>query len=329
MSKRLGVFPASTGTPTAGIARVILPSDVERDNYVTQCLRTGRVSIATEFGEFFNDVAISLEALNHLTFPINHEKFGSQVVWLRTTGHQKPVIVGILINTDESPALGEDVFSLLRESANGLVNILGDGKTGVITVEAAGKSSGTGGVILRVSNPQNDALLRLIICGDVDVQVRRKIKIKTNRHWSLVVGDATAANNIDTELGYVYNEGLTYIDEWGNKITTREEQIQIENSEGVSILLTPELLRIKLGETENRTIEVNEQGISLGTAGGSADPAVLGNKLKEWLENVLRSIQTLTVPTALGPSGVPINAAEFASAAQRLDTILSEHNTLD
>lgn len=54
------------------------------------------------------------------------------------------------------------------------------------------------------------------------------------------------------------------------------------------------------------------------------EPAALGNTLKGLIEELIDAINALTVPTPVGPSGTPTNAAVFSSIKSRLQTILSE-----
>lgn len=53
------------------------------------------------------------------------------------------------------------------------------------------------------------------------------------------------------------------------------------------------------------------------------DPAVLGNELKQILNDLITAINQITVPTSEGPSGTPINASAFSAVAGRLQTMLS------
>jgi hypothetical protein len=55
----------------------------------------------------------------------------------------------------------------------------------------------------------------------------------------------------------------------------------------------------------------------------TTDPAVGGNELKDLLNQLIQAILAQTHPTAVGPSGPPINAAQFQQIQQNLDSILS------
>jgi len=69
----------------------------------------------------------------------------------------------------------------------------------------------------------------------------------------------------------------------------------------------------------------NGQGDQVLLGGTSAsEPIVLGNALKELIQELIEQIKILTVPTGVGPSGPPVNAAAFESINQRLSTILSK-----
>lgn len=54
------------------------------------------------------------------------------------------------------------------------------------------------------------------------------------------------------------------------------------------------------------------------------ESSVLGESLKSKLEELIDAIVTLTVPTAVGPSGPPVNSAQFTNIKSQLESILSE-----
>ena len=115
---------------------------------------------------------------------------------------------------------------------------------------------------------------------------------------------------------------------------------------------TDKKIKLKVANKEYY-IELNEQGIShivsgdgkisLGTLDGSAEKAVLGDTNLSKLESIVDSaislsdnIQQITVGTALGPSTVPLNIANFTQLSLELtklkatlSEILSNVVTLD
>lgn len=74
-------------------------------------------------------------------------------------------------------------------------------------------------------------------------------------------------------------------------------------------------------------VHIQSKAIVLGNQ--NYEPAVLGNTLiEEILSPLIDAITQLTVPTAMGPSGVPINNPQFSEIQNKLDIILSKINTL-
>lgn len=56
---------------------------------------------------------------------------------------------------------------------------------------------------------------------------------------------------------------------------------------------------------------------------GSSEKTVLGETLKTKLDAILDGIVAITVPTGVGPSGTPVNAATFTTIKAGLPAILS------
>lgn len=70
---------------------------------------------------------------------------------------------------------------------------------------------------------------------------------------------------------------------------------------------------------------ISSKNIYLGS--DTADePLVLGKKAVELIRELLDAILQITHPTPAGPSGTPINTADFSRIKQKLDTILSKKN---
>lgn len=74
------------------------------------------------------------------------------------------------------------------------------------------------------------------------------------------------------------------------------------------------------------TIQIVSPKIILGKG---EEPLVLGDTLKSVLEDLINAIGKITVPTAMGPSGVPINAPQFQKISKSLNKILSKLSFTD
>jgi len=69
---------------------------------------------------------------------------------------------------------------------------------------------------------------------------------------------------------------------------------------------------------------INSPEIYLGL--DAVEPVVLGDTLLGLLEELCDALAAETHPTPVGPSGPPINAADYSSIKSRLSTFLSPQN---
>ena len=104
----------------------------------------------------------------------------------------------------------------------------------------------------------------------------------------------------------------------------------IQNQDSIIQILEEQIL-LKTPNS-HRTIDISSNGISLGTEGGSAEPAVLGNKLVQTLnilDNVLKSLASASSssPYTIHLGGV-LNAIQ-PMFSDSIPKITSAHVTLD
>jgi hypothetical protein len=93
-----------------------------------------------------------------------------------------------------------------------------------------------------------------------------------------------------------------------------EARIRLKHSNGAVILFD-----------KDGNIDVSQVGGKQVRIGGGADEWMAkGETLKALLEELIDAINAITVPTAMGPSGVPNNAAQFVSIRARLQRFLSQ-----
>tara|TARA_R110000737_G_scaffold331169_2_gene347278 strand:+ start:687 stop:1403 length:717 start_codon:yes stop_codon:yes gene_type:complete len=134
--------------------------------------------------------------------------------------------------------------------------------------------------------------------------------------WSIVY-DKTLGQDRTLEIFYTETQGLI--------IRKNNSFIQIKNEDD-SILLTN-------GKT-NKSIHISEDGISLGSEGTSAEPAVLGDTLETLLNDFITELGKIgAIPTPAGPSGTlsssPLWAPLVAKFKKDWETMKSELISLD
>jgi len=80
---------------------------------------------------------------------------------------------------------------------------------------------------------------------------------------------------------------------------------------------------IVLGATAKVVVESPE--IKFGSD-DATEPLVLGEVLQGLLGELIDAINSISVPTGVGPSGPPVNAAQFAAIKTKLGQMLSPQN---
>lgn len=103
----------------------------------------------------------------------------------------------------------------------------------------------------------------------------------------------------------------------GNTVTLDSSGSKIEDSNGNAIEMTSS--GIKATDSAGAGLNISSGKVALG--GSAAEVLDLFDKLLQQMDAILTQVQAITVPTAVGPSGPPVNAAAFASAQVQVATI--------
>ena len=113
---------------SAGIGYITLPLDTDRAAYIRSVYRKGAISVTLDEGGTIDDVLITKEAIDKLTFPKSSRELGSLVFWVNIPKKNQPIIVGTLNKANELVNLNENEFSFRRDSKFGFVEVSGNGK---------------------------------------------------------------------------------------------------------------------------------------------------------------------------------------------------------
>lgn len=93
-------------------------------------------------------------------------------------------------------------------------------------------------------------------------------------------------------------------------LTCNQEKIEVLKGDKLTVLI----------DTESITMKADQATIKAGTGGLTLTKGSSG--LKKTLDDLLTAIQKLTVTTGVGPSGPPINVADFVKVQQDLNNYL-------
>lgn len=274
---------------SAGIGYIVLPLDIDREIYVRECYRKGAISIAMEDGGVVDDVIVSNEALNKLTFPKSSKELGSMIFWVNIPKKNQPIVIGTLNKNNEFIGLSENEFSFKRESDQGFVEVSGNGQNSELNI-IVNNIGGRGKINLIAANKSSTAEVNVKVKGDIKMYASGNINLQAENSIIITIGNTT--------IKYVEDQGFTYQDQFGNLIEIEDQKMTIDSTE---------ILHGKEAE----------------------ESAVLGNTLQSILERLIDGINQLTVTTSSGPSGTPINAAVFTEIKGDLESIKSEKNKIE
>tara|TARA_Y100001963_G_C6548592_1_gene338800 strand:+ start:195 stop:578 length:384 start_codon:yes stop_codon:yes gene_type:complete len=114
----------------------------------------------------------------------------------------------------------------------------------------------------------------------------------------------------------------------GQQVVINSDRLLFNARTDSILLISDESVGISTNGTFNvdsldKTV-INSPEIYLGL--DAVEPVVLGDTLLGLLEELIDAILAETHPTPVGPSGPPINAADYSSIKSRLSTFLSPQN---
>jgi filamentous hemagglutinin family protein len=183
--------------------------------------------------------------------------------------------------------------------------------------------------------------------GDVPSEVQdgypEKHVIKTDQGHKIVFDDSeddprliiehesgtkTVYFNQETANGTIQNDVIgDFISEVAGNIELNSDSSLIGEA-GLSISLSADGSAELSSELRNliqsnEDVVINAPDIYIGSEDAD-EQVVLGNQLVNVLKQLISAITSITVPTAFGPSGEPINRPQFEQIKNKLDVILSE-----
>lgn len=289
--------PSRLSTPTIrnpiGIWYITVPSGEDRAEYIKNCYNTSTVSIINMGNELLHKVPIGKSAIGYIEFPEDGDSVGSPVLCVVEPYHKQPLVVEVFNSGSDYNAGVEYEKKITRSDGASIAEVSVQGEKGVINFSVDSEESDGGIVNINVTNAEEQGKLNVNVNGNIAiVQTNGSTIMESSDSISFIVRDKDVKNIISYQKGI----GFSYKDEFDNEVIINKENIQMLS-----------------------------QLINLGDG---SEKAALGETLQSKLEQIIDQISaianacaTIIVPTGVGPSGVPTNAALFTSASTELDTI--------
>lgn len=273
--------------PACGLGCIILPPDVDKQTFIDRCFSTETVSIMSQAGGLsYNNVPISIDALQQIEFPEDSTKFGSVVVFLFHPKTKKPIIVAVLTRTSELYGVEWKQFKRFKNYKDNYVSVVGDGKKGTLIVNVQGTANNGGGqIFINVGEPSNKGNLKISVQGDISF---------INQNFSI---NCVATKITNKEAFELTTKSLTMNvkEDWN---VETEKNTKINSGE-----------KISLGGDNYEPLVLGQK---------------LVDDIFKPLFSALKT--DLQVSTAMGPSGPPLPTftAKIVQLEQKLNTILSQ-----
>lgn len=291
----IGIRNLDTGIGSAGVGFVVVPSEVDRVQYINDCYRTNTLTINGGKGYgYFSGVHADINVMQNIKFPTDEENRGTPVVWVKDAVSQLPVIVAVLRKQGEYYSLNENQFRLKRGTETRNVEIFIDGSTSALDITILGDKEEPANIDVKLSSENADSVLTVSCDNEINIIGEKAVNVTTNKKATLKV---TEKGEDKMSLSYELGVGLKYKDEFENEVTAKEGQVDVISK--------------KINHNSGK------------------EPMVLGNTLADLLNELLAAVQKITVISPVGVTSVPVNIGDFAAIQAKLDTIKSKISNLE
>lgn len=177
-----GITPVTVdlGGQSVGLARVIVPSGVDRDQYVADCYRTGRIDLYDESqGTYLKQCYVTNEVLANLKFPRGVGDIGDPVVWVaQPTIFNRPMVVGTFPSGDRMRLGTDQTIEVHKEWDKGYVDVTADAKDGSLNVVVHGQEKNGGTVRVSVLGDEK-SILEVKSDGLVSVESGKELCVRS------------------------------------------------------------------------------------------------------------------------------------------------------
>lgn len=273
--------PVPNGEYSVEIGYVILPTSVNRDDFVNDCDKNQKVSVILDRnGSVIHNCLVSEQVYQDLSIPETSDGVGTPVVLVKTKFNEKPVVIATIPSTNSSNVYKEGTYRKLFRNADG-----------VFLLEA---SLNDGSLLVNV-NGLGVRKLRLMVNGDEG----SGIEMNTN-------GDL-----IESVNGNISVKSFKQIS---------AEVIDVENEKSTTVTVTPNTTSITSPTTvevnvvdpesgDTSKVVIDKENITLDPSHrmqvkGGAEPIPLGDTLKSILETINGNIDKLKEAWSTGNSAV-------------------------
>ena len=182
---------------TAGIGYIVLPlSDVDRQTYIDNCLRTCTVAIQGGPGRsIYQSVPIAPEVLQMVEFPPDTDSFGTPVIWVVDDLQQWPVVVNYLnLSELDQQQIGQRRFK--KQIGDSVVEFVLDASNSEIDIMVSGVAETPGELNIKVTSANADSQINVFSDAEINVTGTKSVTVTSAQK---IV--ANVLDGVDTDEG--------------------------------------------------------------------------------------------------------------------------------
>ena len=175
---------------------IYLPSDRDRDEYIKNCFFTNTVTLVRG-AEVKHRVPIPVSLLREITFPVDSQDIGSQVLCASLPYQDKPFVIQVY-QSPSNYSTGNEKVSVIKKTFLGKnVEIVMDVNTGTLDLNVDSDEDTGGEINLNVSNNSRTAQLNVVCNGDINVNNDGNVNVISTKKISLKLDTQVEGEDIN------------------------------------------------------------------------------------------------------------------------------------
>ena len=175
-------FPQKTPIyASAGVGYVIIPaSEIDRETYINNCMRTSTVSIQAGNGRgIYHNVPISTESLQIIEFPESPDKFGTPVAWIVDDKLQWPIVICTLdLDNLGTVTYGQRLFR--KQIGKSIIEISADANESELNITVVGTSDTPAELNINVTSTNSDSKIKVNSDNEFQLTANNSVSVISN-----------------------------------------------------------------------------------------------------------------------------------------------------
>lgn len=296
MDDIIGVKSSDSGLATAGIGFVVVPEDEDRNEYIKKCYKTNTLTIqgGRYYSGYFRNVQTDIDVIQNIDFPTDENNRGSAVVWVKDGVSGIPIIISKLRKQEEYYPLSENQYRISRGFEKRNVELFIDGFNSEMQINLLGDKEESANIDIKLNSENKNSVFNINCDNEINITSENSVVITSNKKTVIKITDE---GEVKASFVYELGKGFAYKDEFQNEVKCIDGEINIISN------------------------KINHNN--------GLEPMVLGNTLTTLLEDILKTIQSMTMMSPSGPTSVPVNIAEFILLQARVSSIKSQISNID